>query len=100
MQGWFFILMFILSIAFSGLVGVALLTYVRRTWQLIRAESDRSIQHRILDGIDQLQTRMDLLSDRLDGLDGSLPSGASQRELEGGEEGAKKAFPLNGVQDS
>ena len=97
MQGWFFILMFILSIAFSGLVGVALLTYVRRTWQLIRAESDRSVQHQILDGIDQLQTRMDLLSDRLDGLEGSLPSPASRREIEEGGEGEKKPLPLNGV---
>ena len=94
MQGWFFILMFIMSVAFSGLVGVALLTYVRRTWQLIRAESDHSPQHQILDGIDQLQTRMDLVSERLDGLERALLPGPAQRELEENGQGEEKAFPF------
>ncbi len=100
MQGWFFTLMFFLSLAFSGIVGVALLTYVRRTWQLIRAESDHSIQHQILDGIDQLQTRLDLISERMDGLEGLLPPGVSEQELEGSEQGAEKFLPPNGLKDS
>lgn len=100
MQGWVFILMFIMSVAFSGLVGVALLTYVRRTWQLIRAESDQSIQHQILDGIDQLQTRMDLVSERLDGLERTLLPGPARQELEENGQGEEKAFPFIAENDS
>ena len=100
MQGWVFILMFILSVAFSGLVGVALLTYVRRTWQLIRAESDRSIQHQILDGIDQIQTRMDLVSGRLKGLERALLPGPDRQETEENGQGEVEAFPVNADEDS
>lgn len=85
MAGWLVLLAFLVSVAFSGLVGIALITYVRRTWQLIRAESDHSIQHRILDGIDQLQTRLDLLSERMGEVERSLPPGPSQEETRNGE---------------
>mgnify|MGYP001028028814 CR=1 FL=1 len=81
---WIFLLMSVISVAFSGLVGVALFTYIRRTWQLIHADQDGSVHRRILDGVDEIQMRMDLLAERMDrmeaehlgdGLDpGLLPS--------------------------
>ena len=68
MQEWVLVLMLIMGVALSGLVGVAPPTHIGRIWPLIRAYSDHSIQHQILDGVDQLQTRLDLLSERLNGL--------------------------------
>lgn len=100
MQGWFVILMFLLSAAFSGLLGVALITYVRRTWQLIRAESDDSVQRRILDGIDQLHARMDLVSDRLDRVEGLLTPGPSQPGLEESGQGEERTLLLPGEDDA
>lgn len=82
MESLIVVLMFIVSLAFSGLVCAALITYVRRTWQLIRSESDQSMQYRILDGIDQLQTRLDVLTERVDGLERRLPPGDARREIE------------------
>ena len=71
----FVILAFLLSLAFSGILVAALLTYIRRTWQLIRGESDGSIQHRILDGVDQLHVRMDLLQEGMERLERGLQAG-------------------------
>jgi len=62
----FVILAFLLSLGFSGILAAALITYIRRTWQLMRSEGDGSIQYRILDGVDQLHTRMDFLQERME----------------------------------
>ena len=99
-MGWLYLLIYVLGVAFTGLLGVALLTYVRRTWQLIQADSDESIQHQILDGVDQLQTRLDLVSERLDGLEVALLPGPAQQELEESGQGEEKAFPLIAEDDS
>lgn len=77
----FIVLAFLLSLGFSGILAVALLTYIRRTWQLMQGERDGSIQHRILDGVDQLHVRMDLLQERLEHLEKALQDGDDTLEL-------------------
>ena len=77
----FVVLALILSIGFSGILAVALLTYIRRTWQLIRGESDGSIQHRILDGVDQIHARMDFLQERMKRLEKALQDGDARLGL-------------------
>ena len=74
-----FIVMWVASIAFSVLIGAAALTYIRRTWQLIRAEEDDPTRDRLLDGIDHLENQMHLvaqrlgsLEERLEGMEGRL----------------------------
>jgi hypothetical protein len=94
------LLMALLGFGFMGLMGGALFTYIRRTWQVIRSEEVGSIHFRILDELDRLSTQSLILSERLDRIEqglfelreGSgpdpglpeLPSGASTV----GEEGA------------
>ena len=86
MNSFFFAFMFALSAAFTGLLGVALLTYVTRTWQLIRGERDESTQQRLLDGIDHVQDRITLVNERLarleERLDGQLPAEAPMARLQ------------------
>ena len=57
--------MWLASVVFGVVIASAAVTYVRRTWQLIRADEDGSTQDRILDGIDRLDTRLEALSRRL-----------------------------------
>ncbi|NNF12283.1 MAG: hypothetical protein HKN72_03625 [Gemmatimonadetes bacterium] len=67
-----FLVMWVVSIAFSAVVGFAAITYIRRTWQLMRAEDDGSAQDRLLDGMDHLENQMHLVAERLRGLEGRL----------------------------
>ena len=67
-----FIVMWVVSLAFSVVVGAAALTYIRRTWQLIRSDADGSAQERILDGVDHLETQMHLVAERLGALESRL----------------------------
>lgn len=67
-----FLVMWVVSIAFSAVVGVAAITYIRRTWQLIRAEDDDSSHDRLLDGMDHLENQMHLVAERLGNLEGRL----------------------------
>ncbi len=80
-----FIVMWVVSLAFSVVVGAAALTYIRRTWQLIRSDADGSAQDRILDGVDHLETQMHLVAERLGALEGRL---AELDERLGGPTGA------------
>ena len=59
------VLWWILSAAFTLLIGAGVVTYIRRTWQLIRSHSDESELDRVLDGIDQVQTQLYMISERL-----------------------------------
>jgi hypothetical protein len=70
--GIFVILAFLLSISFSGLVAFALITYIRRTWQVIRSEEVGSIQYRIVDELEQIRTQNYLLAERLERMEGAL----------------------------
>ena len=79
-----FILSAVLGTLFTLLLGGALLTYIRRTLQVIRAERDGSIHHRILDELDQLRIvesmnveRLDRIEALLEGQVPSLPPGTS-----------------------
>ena len=91
MPGWFFVVMWVLSVVFSGLVGVALITYVRRTWQLIRADQDGSVHHRILEGVDEIQMRMDLLAERLERLEGGALANPANPGLLSPPEGSSRS---------
>lgn len=60
-----FALTWVLSAAFTLLIGAGVVTYIRRTWQLIRSHSDESVDDRLLDGIDQIQTQLYRVNERL-----------------------------------
>lgn len=85
-----FLVAWLLSGAVTALIGAVAITYVRRTWQLIRADEDESAQERILDGIDELQVRLygiqerlTELDERLVGLERRLPEGVFLARLAG-----------------
>jgi hypothetical protein len=80
----FVILAFLLSLGFSGILAAALITYIRRTWQLMRSEGDGSIQHRILDGVDQLHARMDFLQERMERMEQALQENDDPSRLPSG----------------
>lgn len=67
------IVAWVVSVAFSVLIGAALITYVRRTWQVIRAEEEGSLQASIMDGLESVQLQMHALHERLEGLERRLP---------------------------
>jgi hypothetical protein len=52
-------------LTFMGLIGLALATYARRTWQLIRRDDPENDQS-LLDAVDRLETQLRIVNDRLD----------------------------------
>lgn len=70
-----FLLAWVVSIGFTVLVAAGILTYVRRTWQQIRADQDGSPHERLLDGLDQIQTQLYMLGERLERLERRLEHG-------------------------
>lgn len=56
---------FVASLVLPVVGVVAVVTYVRRTRQLERMDSDRSFSARILDSLDQVHLRLDAMSERL-----------------------------------
>jgi hypothetical protein len=80
---WFAVMvMWLASVVFGVVIASAAVTYVRRTWQLIRADEDGSAQERIMDGFDRLDTRLEALSRRLAQLEeqSGLPRPGSTHE--------------------
>ena len=61
----FFIVAWVLSVGFTVLIAAGIVTYIRRTWQQIRDDSDGSHHEQLLDGIDQLQTQLYMVTERL-----------------------------------
>lgn len=70
-----FIVLWVLSGIFSVIAAAGILTYVMRTWQLIRAEGEGSVQSQLLDSMEQVQTQLYSMSERLERLEGRLPPG-------------------------
>jgi hypothetical protein len=70
--GWISFLMALMGFAFMGLLGGALFTYIRRTWQVIRSEQVGSVHSHILDELDKLSTQSSIVSERLNRIEGSL----------------------------
>ncbi len=81
---WIFTVVWVISAIGSLLIGAALITYIRRTWQQIRLDSDGSTHDRILDALDQVQIQLYSMSERLEGLERRLGPG---EEAEGGDAG-------------
>ena len=73
--GLMMVMVMLFSLGFTGLMGFAAFTYIRRTWQVIRSEEIGSIQFRMLDELDQIRTQNHMISDRLDRLEKMLTSG-------------------------
>ncbi len=73
----FFVLAWVLSLSFTVLVGAGIITYLRRTWQLIRADGDGSAQSKLLDATEQIQLQLYSMSERLERLEEGLSSGRS-----------------------
>ena len=59
------IVVWMLSAGFMVLVTAGIVTYIRRTWQQIRLDSDGSHHEQLLDGIDHLQTQLYMVAERL-----------------------------------
>lgn len=57
------------SIVFGVIVAGALVTYIRRTWQLISRDSEGTQQQQLLDGLDRIETRLHAMSERLERLE-------------------------------
>lgn len=64
-----FVIAWVLSVAFSVLVAAAVVTYIRRTWQQIGADAEGGAHDLLLDGIDRLETRLYMVTERLDGIE-------------------------------
>lgn len=79
----FFVVAWVVSVLGTLLLGAVAVTYIRRTWQLIRAEDDDPTRERLLDGIDHLENQMHLVAERLGSLEERL----------GGIEGRLEAEP-------
>ena len=70
-QWIFMMVMWVGSITFGVIAAAAMVTYMRRTWQLIGADEDGSSHQQILDGLDQVATRLEAMSNRLERLERS-----------------------------
>ena len=83
-----FVIAWVISAVFTILIGVGIVTYIRRTWQLMRAEEDGSSQDRTLDTLDQIQTQLYSMSERLGRLERRLHSGdgGEEQRLSAGDE--------------
>jgi hypothetical protein len=79
-----FVLAWVFSAVFTILIGAGVITYVRRTWQLIKADEDGSPQEQLLDSLDQIQTQLYSVSERL---------GRLERQLEAGDAGERRGLP-------
>lgn len=82
----------VLSGGFTLLLGTAMVLYIRRTWLLLRAEEDGSIHERILDGLDQLETQVHLLNERMERMERRLPGPDGERPGEVPTEGGVGGF--------
>ena len=67
----------IASVGFTGLIAAGIITHICRTWQLIRADKEGSVQLQLLDGLDQVQTQLYSVSDRLERLVRKFGAGES-----------------------
>lgn len=63
------VLLWLGSIVFGVIMAAALVTYVRRTWQLIRADEDGPTSQQLIDGLDRIEIRLTALSERLEKLE-------------------------------
>ena len=87
-----FVLAWIFSVLGSLLLGAVAITYVRRTWQLIRAEEDDPTRERLLDGLDHLETQIHLVSQRLGTMEDRL-AGIERGLTSPDDEPAEPALP-------
>lgn len=68
-MGVVMVIIWLASAGMSLVIAAALITYVIRTWQTIRAGGTESHSAKILDGIDQLRVEVGVLNDRLASLE-------------------------------
>lgn len=79
-----FVLAWVLSVAFTLLIAAGVVTYIRRTWQLMGSHDDLREDDRVLDGIDQLQTQLYIVMERLGEIERQLAGeGAAAPRLPG-----------------
>lgn len=84
-----FVIAFLASILFYGVILVGGVLFIRRQLRQIRSEDDGSIQHRILDEVEAMRYQVEILSDRLRRLEErdrpALGPGEEEEEVEEGE---------------
>lgn len=83
-MSYVFVIAWVASVVFTILIGAGIITYIRRTWQLMRAAEDGSSQDQVLDTLDQIQTQLYSVSERLGRLEHRLDSGDEQQRLSSG----------------
>ena len=71
-----FVVAWVMSIVFSVLVAAAIVTYVTRTWQQIRADRDGSVQRQLMDSLDQVQIQLSSVSERLQRMESRIEAPA------------------------
>lgn len=89
MMPFFFVFAFLASFVLPIVGIVAVVTYVRRTRRLEAMETDGSLYGRVLDGLDQIDMRLDAINERLARMEERerLTSGEERRALGQGDEG-------------
>ena len=88
MSSFVAVLIAIVGLSFWAVIGVAALTYIRRTWQLMQAEGEGSPQERLEDGLNQIQLHLHLLAERMERLERRLgPGTAASADGGGGDDG-------------
>ncbi|GMV06937.1 MAG: hypothetical protein AMXMBFR53_32120 [Gemmatimonadota bacterium] len=87
MMPFFFVLAFLFSFIFPIVGIVAVVTYIRRTRRLEQMETDGSLYGRVLDGLDQIDMRLDAINERLARIEDRerLTSGESHEVVDEGD---------------
>jgi len=84
----FFIVLQLLSLVIFVLMGLGIVTYIRRNWRGSRLDPAEERAAQILDGIDRIEMRLTAMSERIERLERRVEEGGSRRELSDGGEGA------------
>lgn len=84
----FFIVMWIVSAAFSVLFAAALGAYVLQSWKKLRGPAELPAESEILDRLDQIQAQLYSMSERMQRVEGhlTLPPGQGRDAEPGGED--------------
>lgn len=68
----FFLFGFGLTLLFYGVLFVAGIVFIRRTWQQIKGEQGSPIGDRVLNELDRMQIQLQITNERLDKMERSM----------------------------
>lgn len=88
----FFVLLQLLSLVMFLLLGLGIVTYIRRNWRGSRLDPAEERAEQILDGIDRIEMRLTAMSERIERLERRVGEGEgdARGELTGGEGASRR----------